>query len=201
MKSRTFDESEKIHSRDISITTYPSGEDAVIVEGILLEKRLQDYYILTGETKRAGILHHMIIRMRIKGPEKMITDIEVEMPGIPRDGCADLINCLKPVEGMTLTSGFTQKVLAIAGGIKGCFHLVSLLLAMAPAATQGYYAYSSRRPMELKNVSPEVMLKAIPVNSCGMWKEDGPLVRDILKKLEEIIKENKENNRNQKNDL
>jgi len=173
------DESAKVHSRDISISTYSTGEDAIIVEGVLLEKRLKDHYMLSGEKKSAGVLHHMVIKMRVQGPEKTITEIDVEMPGIPREGCIELKDSLLPLVGFTLSAGFTRRVLELVGGVNGCFHLVSLLLAMAPAAMQGYFANRALRPFNMEDASLEEVLGSVPLNSCKMWREDGPIITAI----------------------
>jgi len=44
---------------------------------------------------------------------------------------------------MAIAKGFTARVKNLVGGNKGCAHLVELLLAMAPAAIQGYASYQA----------------------------------------------------------
>jgi hypothetical protein len=48
---------------------------------------LVETYRPTGDTHPPGTVHHMIIRMEIKGPKLVIEDIEVEMPTIPYEAC------------------------------------------------------------------------------------------------------------------
>ena len=76
-----------IHNRKIDITTYAGASDSVIVEGILHDERLVETYRPAGETHPPGTVHHMIIRMEIKGPKLVIEDIEVEMPTVPYEAC------------------------------------------------------------------------------------------------------------------
>jgi hypothetical protein len=50
---------EKIHTRQITVTTYNTNEDAIILEGVLKDDRLKAVYRPTGETIPSGTVHHM----------------------------------------------------------------------------------------------------------------------------------------------
>jgi Protein of unknown function (DUF2889) len=169
-----------IHKRKIDITTYEGASDSVIVEGILRDERLVETYRPTGETHPPGTVHHMIIRMEIKGPKLVIEDIEVAMPTIPYEACLETLDCLDQLKGMPVVAGFTAKVKKLAGGRKGCCHLVSLLTAMAPAAVQGAWSAVIREPVD-KDVYLEMALGRVK-NTCRVWREDGPLVRGWMEK-------------------
>jgi hypothetical protein len=173
---------QKIHTRKIDIATYEGSQDTFIVEGILKDDRLFETYRLTGETIPAGTIHHMIIRIEVKGHQLIIEDIEVEMPTLPHKMCRETIECLAPIKGMPIVSGFTRKVKALAGGPKGCNHLVTLLTAMAPAAVQGAYSAMARKPID---PGPHVRgtLERFE-NTCWAWRENGPLMeryKDLTK--------------------
>jgi hypothetical protein len=175
---------EKVHTRDISISTHVGDGDSIILEGTLIDRRLKEYFLFTGEKKSPGVLHHMIVRLHLEGPRLKILDVETEMPGIPRDECLEMRDCLKPIVGMTITAGFTAKVKAIVGGVNGCFHVQTLLLAMAPAAVQGYWSNRMRKRMDRNSIPKKDRAKFLPVNSCGVWREDGPLIAKVMKELE-----------------
>ena len=83
---------------------------------------------------------------------------------------------------MAITKGFTARVKSLVGGNKGCAHLVELLLAMAPAAIQGYAAYQSKRPVTYDSEQSKMVLRFL-VDTCHAWREDGPLVALLRKKL------------------
>jgi hypothetical protein len=89
-----------IHNRKIDITTYEGAHDSVIVEGILHDERLVETYRPTGDKHPPGTVHHMIIRMEIKGPKLIIEDIEVEMPTIPYEACLETLDTLNQLKGM-----------------------------------------------------------------------------------------------------
>ena len=137
---------DKLHTRTIEISSYEYEEQKLIVEGFLRDDRFQESRIITGERFTAGIIHHMSIRLLINCSNMVIEDIDTEFLSVPREICHETINCLASIKGLSIARGFTAKVKKIAGGNKGCTHLLELLLAMAPAAIQGYASYQSKRP-------------------------------------------------------
>lgn len=164
---------QKIQSRKIDIAVYKGSEDSIVVEGILKDDLLLDSYRLTGERIPSGTIHHMIIRIEVKGPQLIVEDIEVEMPTVPHELCQETLECLTPVKGMPIVSGFTSKVKTLAGGPKGCYHLLTLLTAMAPAAVQGAYSAMASKPIDPGKV--QGTLERFK-NTCWVWRENGPLM-------------------------
>lgn len=175
---------DKIHSREMQIEIYSVDEHSVLVEGSLIDNRLCEYFLLSGEKREPGVIHHMIIRLLIEGPELTIRDVEVEMPGIPRTQCAETINSLEPIKGLKIYSGFTAKVKSLIGGNRGCAHLVSLLLAMAPAAVQGFWAQLSRKKVSINSAADKERLTNFMINTCWVWREDGPILEQFRKQLQ-----------------
>jgi hypothetical protein len=56
-----------IHNLKIDIATYKGEADSVIYEGILHDEPLVETYRPTSELRTSGTVHHMIIRMEVKG--------------------------------------------------------------------------------------------------------------------------------------
>ena len=163
---------QKIHTRSIDVAIYACEDDAIVVEGELKDDRLIDSYRSGGDVIKPGVVHNMIIRMKVRGPGLVIEDIDVEMPTVPNDDCLETRQSLESIKGMSIVSGFTVKVRGLVGGAKGCAHLMALLMAMAPAAVQGAWTAATRLPNEsqaLKTYSLE-RLK----NTCYVWRSDGP---------------------------
>lgn len=165
----------KVHSRNISVTTYNYDEQRILVEGFLKDDRFQKSYMSTGETFPKGVVHHMAIRLLVNCSNLMIEDIDVDLISVPRDVCRETIDCLSPIKGLTITKGFTSKVKKLAGGTQGCTHLVELLLAMAPAAIQGYASHQAKKPVSA-NPAHIKMYYQFLLNTCHAWREDGPFV-------------------------
>ncbi len=173
---------EKIHTRNISVSTYGCDGQRIIVEGVLKDDRLQESHVITGEKFPAGVIHHMAVRLLVNCSSLLIEEVDVELIHVPRDVCRETINCLKPIKGLTITRGFTSKVKKLAGGNKGCNHVVELLLAMAPAAIQGYAAHQSRKPADVTADHTKMIFKYL-LNTCHAWREDGPFVEAFKKRL------------------
>lgn len=172
----------KMHTRSIDVTSYAYDEHRIIIEGSLKDDRFQETYSFTGDKFHTGIIHHLIIKLLVNCTNLMIEDVDVEMPSIPREACRETIDCLAPIKGLTITRGFTAKVKKIAGGQKGCTHLLELLQTMAPAAIQ---AFATHRSMKRTVYDPErtKLILAFLLNTCRIWREDGPYVETFKKNM------------------
>jgi len=179
-----IDRNRKIHRRRIEVCTYEYKKDAVVIEGRLIDNRfMKTYFFSSGESRPPGIVHDLVIRMVVKGPKLVIDDIDVDMETVPRKDCRQIKNALKPVIGMKIQAGFTEKVKEKIGGAKGCTHLTALLLAMAPAAVQGAWAAVARHPVDPAKYSGAA-LKFLE-NTCWVWRAEGELMKETRAKLVE----------------
>jgi hypothetical protein len=172
---------EKLHTRNIEVTTYDYDGQRIIVEGFLKDYRFQESHTITGETFPSGVIHHMSVRLLVNCSNLLIEDVHVDLISVPREACRETIGCLFPIKGLTITKGFTSKVKKSVGGIKGCTHLVELILAMAPAAIQGFAAHQSQKPLVVDQDHAKMFAKYL-INTCHVWREDGPFV-ELLKKM------------------
>jgi len=190
MQSIWKSKGKKLHTRNIKVTTYDYGGQKIIVEGVLKDDRFQESHSFTGEKFPSGAIHHMTIRFMVNCSNLLIEDIDVDLMSVPREVCRETIDCLAPIKGLTITKGFTAKVKRLAGGKKGCTHLVELILAMAPAAIQGFAAHQSRNPVVF-DLDREKMILEFLVNTCRAWREDGPFVEMFKKDLNSMQKREK----------
>lgn len=168
---------QKMHTRRIDIAAYEGGSESIIVEGVLKDERLATSYRPTGEALPPGTVHHMIIRMEVRGPKLVIEDIDVEMPTVPRQECLETLDSLLPLKGLPIVSGFTNRVKELVGGTKGCAHLVALIMAMAPAAVQGAWAVMTSKPRDPATYLPGAVNRI--KDTCRVWRSDGPMMKDI----------------------
>lgn len=174
---------EKVHKRNINISTYNCDKGGIIIEGELIDDRLTSGFSPTGEKRPPKKIHHMMIRMWIDGQPLSIKEIEAEMPGTPNKECTETRKSLDRIKDMSIVTGFTMKVKDILGGINGCAHLTALLIAMAPAAIQGYWANYSRKPVD-KDLSSDAMRQFL-VDTCWVWRKDGPLLKKLFQAARE----------------
>ena len=179
MKLFEIFEGEKIQNRKIDISTYECNNTHILVYGELKDRRLVPTYTVEGKPRDASMIHHMRICIKVALASLEIDEIEVELPVTPHDECAEMKESLDRVRGLSISPGFTSKVRKRVGGRKGCIHLTTLLLAMAPAVLQGYWVRMDRHP-EQRELSGEHMEQFL-VDSCYVWRREGPLTQKIAR--------------------
>jgi hypothetical protein len=105
----------------------------------------------------------------------------VAWPYHPREECPEVLPWIRKLEGLEIAPGFSMKVKKVIGGVKGCAHLTSLVIAMGESAVQGYWAayVAERRKIGLRE---QTIRKFI--NTCHLWKEDGPIVKEVRESSE-----------------
>ena len=167
-----------VHTRDISTRTFALGDHSILVEGNLIDRR---YGAKQNEpAEEPELVHHMVIRLKVKGPAMLIERAEAEMPHHPREECPEVLPRIRDLEGLEIAPGYSVKVKKAIGGVKGCAHLTSLVIAMGESAVQGYWAaYVEKKG---RAGLREETIKGF-INTCHLWKEDGPIVRVLRETL------------------
>ncbi len=175
-----------VHDRIIETTTYYVDEEHILCAGKLRETRHVDYYKFTGEKVEAGLLHGLTILLLLRVPSLVIEEIEVTMDKVPRFECKEIEQCLAPLKGMAISRGFSSRVRDLAGGEKGCTHLLHLIVTMAPAVMQGFWAsrFRGKKGAEVPRMASDQMGYGLK-NTCYVWREEGP----AYQKLEKLIQE------------
>lgn len=171
---------EIVHSRDIAIRTFDLGEGRILVEGRLRDHRCRPRM---GETTEgARLVHDMVARFTVRGPDMVIEEVEAEMVHHPRAGCEDILPEMGRLVGQRIVSGFTQRVKDLVGNSKGCAHLTSLFITLGPAAVQGFWAAYGVDRSKIRPDDPRIQRV---LNTCHLWREDGPIMRAIRKAQQE----------------
>lgn len=179
MSSLKIDREKKIHTRNIKIATFAYDDAHILVEGELNDNRIIPNFSHTGDVLPPGNIHHMLIRLLIDIESIRIVQVEIDMPGIPHQACPETIPVFAKLKGLRIAPGFTSKVRKIIGGAKGCAHLSGLLMAMASAALQGLWTYRAGNRQGAEDI--EATAKEYLVDTCWVWRKDGPLVEELLK--------------------
>jgi hypothetical protein len=165
-----------VHTRDISMRTFDLGSRSILVEGRLVDHRYQSKSIKASESPP---VHHMTIQLKVKGPRMVIVQATAQMPHHPRKECPEVLPWIRNLKGLEIAPGYTLKVKKVIGGVRGCAHLTSLVIAMGESAVQGYWAAYGPQKGRLRE---ETIKKFI--NTCHLWKEDGPILKEIRGKLD-----------------
>jgi len=169
-----------VHTRKIEIQAYDLGEHRVLIEGKLVDTRPSQ--LSAGESRsEPALIHDLIARIWVQGPDLTISAAEAEMDQIPREMCPEVLPGVQKLVGLKIVSGFTQKVKNLIGDVKGCSHLTNLFLTLGPVAVQGYWAAYGRRAGARSLDNPAF---ARVLDSCHVWRRDGPYVRSVIAAME-----------------
>ncbi len=170
----------RIHSRNISVDTYEAGEDRLLLEGTLRDDRFYpSYFYSARKFVDAGVIHLIVVRFVVTLPSLLISEAEARMEAVPNEICQEVRDTVRKLDGLRIHRGFRGEVMRRMGGKTGCLHMTNLVLAMASAAVQGQWAYYSRKRGEAPVKSPKIDAGLL-IDSCWLWREDGPYYRRIL---------------------
>jgi len=179
---------ELIHSRKITVHCYETDEEALIIEGSLVDERLFPFQIhAINERRDAGPIHHIALSMKLSVPQLEIISLNSEMPVVPDAGCREIKDAVQKLTGRHIRPGFTNEARELFRGTEGCLHLTNLLLAMGSAAIQGMWSFFSRiREAKVPPLPPGIDGKML-LNSCHMWRENGPFVEKVRRRRETFL--------------
>jgi len=164
-----------IHERCSSVKIFEIGERRILIEGRLTDERFFKSYIYAVQRAiEPGIVHDIIVRVALSLPGLIIECAEVEMPTVPMAMCREVKDIVSKLEGFRITHGFKEKVKEVLGGKKGCIHILNLMLFISTAAIQGSYSYYNRVREDGKLMQPDFD-SSLVINSCHIWREEGPL--------------------------
>lgn len=113
-----------------------------------------------------GTMHDMRVTVELS-PKLVIEKIAVEMRGVPGPSCPEIESGYDKLIGISVARGFTRALFERVGGVRGCVHVTTLLMQMAPAIMQAYISADALRGYE-----PERW--AALEGTCHIFRPDGP---------------------------
>ncbi len=180
-------EQSKIHTRDIRLTTYPHANSCVLVQGILKDQRYIPVFDVTGKAKAPGTVHHMSVTLLIAPNPLTIVQAEAEMLTVPMAECPATLDLVEQLVGVEIKSGFSTQIREIMGGNRGCTHLCTLVVAMGQEIFHGWLTQKRSQKAPLPVSLDAVEEKGFLIDSCRMWKKDGPKMREIQKAMKTSV--------------
>ncbi len=182
-----------LHTRKISVTTYPVDGSRVLVEGRLDDERLVPIYRHWDRRPRAeGPVHGLCVRLLVGNYPITILDAEAEMPTVPNPMCVTARESVKRIVGEKIRPGYSERVRDIMGGVAGCTHLTHLVVVMGPAALHGIWTLYAQNPRPAPKSLEEVEGLEYLLNSCHLWTPDGPYVAELKEMIRNLAREEKE---------
>ncbi len=175
----------RIHTRDIRMTTFPHENSRVIVAGELIDTRYIKIFDITGKILEPGTIHHIRIFCRIAPDPLRILEAEADMPCIPLEACRTTLDRVPCCKALKSSPDHPQGV-TDHGGTRGCTHLATLTKAMAQEMVHGWLTEKRRDPAPLPDNIEDIREKDFLVDSCRMWKKDGPKIRALAKAIQQV---------------
>jgi hypothetical protein len=175
-----------VHERGLEIRTYGLENNQLIVEGWLQDERLVPRYHLDGRLSPPDKVHRICVRLLLGGWPLAILDAEAEMPIVPHEECSTTLHTIEKIVGLSIVHGFSDEVLERLGGIQGCTHMTHLIIAIGNAVLQGFWSHKLQRPRQLDHTIDKYPEIDSVINTCQLWREDGPLVQRLRTELKNL---------------
>jgi hypothetical protein len=161
-----------IHTRAIECKGYERGDGLWDIEAHLADTKTYVHTRRNGGRERqpGEPVHDMWLRLTID-LDMIVRDAEASTESGPYPHCGDITPNFKSLVGLKIGPGWRREIAARLGGIKGCTHLVELL---GPVGTTAFQA--TGRARDARSGGKPVTRKPYQLNSCHVYKDDGPAV-------------------------
>lgn len=185
MLKELIEQHQPIHTRDINLSSFPHGDQGIIVHGVLTDRRHLSIVDVLGRPKPPGIVHHMSVTLAIEPDPLRIVDAEAEMLTVPSELCPETLDRIPKLVGLEIKPGFSQAVKERVGGSQGCVHLCSLVKAMGTEIVHGWLTQKRSKEtggsIDIENLKEKMFL----IDSCRLWRKDGPRMKALRQAIEE----------------
>lgn len=181
MLYETIEPLKKIHTRNLSLATFPFTGTQVLVRGELKDERHIPMFDITGQVKAPGPVHHMSVILLIDPDPLTIIQAEARMETVPMAECHATLDRIPLLQGVKIKSGFSKQILKIMGGNRGCTHLCTLVTAMGQEIVHGWLTWKRSEKSPVPASLEEVKEKNFLIDSCRIWKKEGPKMKELMR--------------------
>ncbi len=141
---------EHLHTRRIECRGYRREDGLWDIEGQMTDVKAYAFHnSWRGEIAGGEPVHDMWLRLTIDD-DMLIHQAEAATEAGPFPICADITPAFAALKGERIKPGFQRRARQLLGGVKGCTHLVELLVPLATTAFQttvaARQAKRSKRP-------------------------------------------------------
>ena len=163
----------KIATRNLTLDMYIDNNRRLHAHGRLMDDRSIPFKAFEGGTTPPGCFHDLEARMVIDLKTFEILDISVSFHRFPYSGCPGVAAVYGQLKGVRVASGYTKKVLSLAGGTRGCAHLTHLIVVMGPAIVQGAFTALAAEDPGLAGAPgfSQAQMEDYFHCSCHVWKK------------------------------
>lgn len=175
-----------IHDRTYTVRSYQEAPDVMRLRGMVHDEKPPGLYF--DDDPEPLSVHQMVVDLYLSFPSLEIIKAEVVMEVTPHRECVSIEPHYQKLVGLSIARGFSRQIKDLFGGPSGCTHIGALLQAMAPVAIQSVW---SMRAMSgegeaavsinsIDTVEAKKRALSFNINTCHIWDEEGPMVKDVL---------------------
>lgn len=162
----------KIHNREIHAQGFQRDDGLWDIEARLVDTKSYSFDNAERGTINSGeAIHDISIRLTLND-EMTVQSAEAVIDSGPFTMCGDITPSFGALKGLSIKPGWRKSVFHRLGGIKGCTHLVDMLLG--PIAVT---AWQSVNPARQNRNSPAESGKPPLLDSCHAFSAASPVVR------------------------
>jgi hypothetical protein len=132
------------HTRTLTVQLAPAGRERLAVEARLLDVRKRGVVEVAGRVNGPGVVHDMRLTLAVTAGGERVVDAQLGMASVPfpasghtgGESCRDNEARAAGLIGLPLGAGFLTGLQRVMGGVRGCFHVFTLMRLVA--ATTGW---------------------------------------------------------------
>lgn len=160
----------------------PLGSDRYQLEARLTDMSHHGAYGAETDADQS-VIHDIALTAVVGGPDLRIESIEVRPVHLPFDTCPLVLSLLGNLVGESIGSGWRRTVLEVAGGVRGCTHVNTVLLGLGEMIPLVYFLtlnaeveHSAAARADGRWMRVALDLTPQLANACASLRQDGPVL-------------------------
>jgi hypothetical protein len=174
------------HRRALEFDAFLRGDGLWEFEARIADRKPFRSYGMTG-VERAPMqpYHDMWVRLTTDAG-LLILCVATSMNAHPFALCQGAAESFQSLVGLHIGRGWRKSVIERVGGLRGCNHMMELLLPLPSMVIQATGYGRDILRLDPATVRQRIIEKRLaPVNSCFAWRADGPVAQEFAPHLRE----------------
>jgi hypothetical protein len=166
-----------VHTREVRCLGFERDDGLWDIEGTITDVKAYSFENFDRGTIAAGVpLHEMRVRLTLDD-NMVVKDISASTEYAPFRACPEAADAVRGLIGERVAAGWTKKVLEKLNGVKGCTHIMQLILGpLATAAFQTINPALMKRKRDA-GIKDDPTQKPMLLDTCYGWAAGGDMVQ------------------------
>ena len=167
------------HTRTLTVRLTPGAERRLTADARLIDVRKRGVVRVGSRLNGPGVIHDLRIELVLSPGAERIVDARLSMASVPfaasaraeGEGCRDNERRASALIGLPLGNGFLSGLQRVMGGVRGCFHVFTLMRMVATTTARACR----------QGLRHDVFSRALTVDAS--WSADGLVLDGSLTDL------------------